>query len=127
MKRPFVPPETLEALRKAHKVVRRELGADDAAELDDLTAQPKAPAVTPSGPAPEYRTELMELQRRAIAHFHIGPKHWPKQHELEKFFLSQRLPGGVQISNHLARAMATICRPLAAQKGGNKPIKSGKG
>ena len=75
-------------------------------------AEPKAPAAEDK-PA-EYHTELMDLLHQAIAHFNIGPDRWPKHNELVAFFLARGVSGNV------AKVMATICRPPAAQHGGNK-------
>jgi hypothetical protein len=90
--------------------------------LPPTVTEPSRETAAEEFPSPaEYRTELMELQERAINHFNITATHWPKQQDLEKFFLYHGL------SRHLAKAMTTICRPSAAQKGGNKRQQSGKG
>jgi hypothetical protein len=97
----------------------RWLGSGAAVEAGDIAASADIVAWLES--APEYRTELMELQRQAIRHFSIGPEPpWPKNEELEPYFLAQTLPNGAQVSAKLARALATMCRPLANQKGGAK-------
>jgi hypothetical protein len=78
-------------------------------------AEPPRKDAVAEFPSPaEYRTELMELQERAIKHFNITATHWPKQQDLYRFFLAHGL------SRHLAKAMTTICRPSAAMKGGNR-------
>jgi hypothetical protein len=77
-------------------------------------AQPQPP---PDG---AYETPYMQLMRHAVRRFEISGEHWPKKEVLEEHFRAQKLPDGTPISANLASQLATLCRPLAAQRGGNK-------
>jgi hypothetical protein len=78
--------------------------------------------ITEGIPSPEYRSEYIELMRRAVAHFGItATPPWPKEQEIEAFFLAATLPNGEHVSKRLAESMTTICRPFAAQTKRRRP------
>jgi hypothetical protein len=67
-----------------------------------------------------YELPYMQLMHDAKRRFEISSARWPKKEVLEEHFRAQKLPGGTPVSANQARYLATFCRPLAAQLGGNK-------
>jgi hypothetical protein len=67
-----------------------------------------------------YVLPFMRLMHDAVQHFEISEASWPKKEELEAFFRAQKLSDGTTVSPNIAKQLATLCRPLAAQHGGNK-------
>jgi len=69
---------------------------------------------------PALLPELVLLQHAAIQHFHLRPNSpaCPSKRELIDFFMRVRLSNGSQLHHHLAGALATCVRPLAAMAGG---------
>jgi hypothetical protein len=66
-----------------------------------------------------YVSPFMKLMREAVQHFGISEKSWPTKKELEHHFLAQKLPDGTSVSVNQASQLATLCRPLAALRGGS--------
>lgn len=64
-----------------------------------------------------YTAPYLELMRRAIEHFEITETHQPMTKELEDWFVRQSV-NGKEVSDNLARAMATLVRLPESQRGG---------
>jgi hypothetical protein len=67
-----------------------------------------------------YVSPYMQLMLDAVRHFEISETWWPTKKQLENHFRAQKLPDGTTVSANIASQLATLCRPLAAQHGGNK-------
>jgi hypothetical protein len=74
----------------------------------------------PRPPEGAYLSPYMQLMLDANRRFAINEDRWPKKEVLEEHFRAQKLPDGRPVSSNRASQLATLCRPLAAQLGGNK-------
>lgn len=67
-----------------------------------------------------YHSPYIKMMLVASRKFQITGTSFPKKEELQAYFETLRLPDGSPISTRMAEAMATLCRPPEAMKGGNK-------
>jgi len=100
-------------LGRAHTVVVARSALTDPAGTDALSHG--LPALDPA-----LLPELVLLQHAAIQRFHLRPNSpaCPSKRELIDFFMRVRHSNGSQLRYHLAGALATCVRPLAAMAGG---------
>lgn len=96
--------------------------ATESADLKDhAQVHPESDPIPPSSDSPpEYSSPYMKLMQQAIREFEISDSMQPKAEALEDWFKLKEVDG-LQVSERLAKSMATLLRLPRMQKGGTHP------